>query len=146
MVLILKPAAGSIVKNFQIINEGGSYDDVKCLIKQGTWSSGRLDSNVPGKVGYICNVTDYLNSTVNIKVGTYSADKANGTISEYTFPKTSWDLFITNPVGGIDSTKSINVYVNGVLSSTTSTDPQKIKGAVTRNGSGYIDSLVITEV
>ena len=139
MVLTLVPINGGYVKNFQIVGEGGKYDDVACLFKQGFWSSGKLN-------GSDCRVTNYFSSEVNIKQGVYASDKANGAIIEYTFPKTDWSTFITDPVLGIDSTKYTRVYTNGILTSTSATVTQKIKGLTTLNGNGNIVGFSFSEV
>ncbi|MGL5935140.1 MAG: hypothetical protein ACRCZI_05910 [Cetobacterium sp.] len=112
---------GGIIKNFRIVGEGGVYNDVTCLFKQGFWSNGKLN-------GASCCVTNYLNAEVNIKQGVYTNDLPNGAINEYTFNKTEWDAFLINPGAGIDATKYVRTYTAGNLSSTTSTTTQKIIG------------------
>jgi hypothetical protein len=143
MTVTLVPINGGYVRNFKIYGEGGSYDDVQCKFKQGYWSNGKLNSTVSVPT---CRVTDYLQSEVNIKSGTYTNDLPNGTISEYTFSKTLWDQFVTFPDAGIDSTKHTRTYVNGVLDSTTSTVTQKIKGQIQYNASNKINGFIFEEV
>lgn len=140
MVTTLVSAPGSVVKNFQIVTEGGSYNDVACVFKQGSWLKGKLN-------GSDCTNTNYSDvSLVNIRKGVYSSDKENGTIIEYVFPKSLWGDFILNPPAGIDSTKYIQEYTSGVLSSTTSSGSQKIKGLVTYNSKGYVIDFSFSEV
>lgn len=139
MTVTLIPINGGYIKNFKLYGEGGRYDDVACEFKQGFWSNGKLN-------GATCQVTNYFSAEVNIKKGVYSNDLANGAIEEYTFPKTDWDTFVSNPEAGIDSTKYTRVYTNGVLTSTSATVTQKIKGEITYNVKNNIIDFAFSEV
>jgi hypothetical protein len=126
------------IKNFQIIGHGGIYDSTKCLYRQGTWTNNQLN----GETVY----TDFFNPIVNIKVGPYTSNKPNGTISEYTFNKTEWDAFIADPPAGIAATKKVNVYSSGALTSTTSTETVNISGHVDKNSAGNVIAFTFVEV
>ena len=140
MTVTLVPINSGYVKNFQIVGEGGKYDDLKCLFEQGVWSGGKLN-------GSSCVVTNYLSSsTVTIKTGVYTNSLPNGNITEYELSKSDWATFITNPDAGVDSTKYTRVYTNGALSSTSDTTSQKIKGLITYNTSGKISGFQFSEV
>lgn len=138
MVLTIVPLESGYVKNFQLVGEGGIFDSTKCLYRQGTWVNNKLN----GESVY----TDFLNPIVNIKVGPYVSNKPDGTISEYTFDKTSWDAFILNSITGIEATKKINVYVAGILSSTTSTETINITGNTDTNLAGNVINFSFSEV
>jgi len=138
MVLCLVPIGSGFVKNFHIVGEGGSYDAINCIYKQGTWSNNKLN----GGTVY----TNFFNPIVNIKVGPYSENQPNGTFSEYTFDKTSWVGFIANPPAGIAATKNINVYTAGVLTSTTSTSSVNISGTISKNLANNVIGFTFVEV
>lgn len=140
MVVTLVSDPGSVVKNFQIVTNGGSYNDVACVFKQGVWYKGKLS-------GANCTLTNYFNATVRIRQGDFLNDLENGNITAYEFPKTSWDEFVTNPAAGIDSTKLLQVYSSGTLTSTISTiNNKKIKGSLTLNSNGYVVGFTFSEV
>ena len=137
MVVITVPKNGGFVKNFQLIGDGDIFDSVKCLYRQGTWSNNQLN----GATVY----TDFYNPVVNIKVGPYVSNKPNGTIHEYTFDKTEWIAFVANPPAGILATKKFNVYTNGTLTSTISTEIVNIKGFTDLNTAGNVVGFEFSE-
>lgn len=140
MVLTLVPINGGKVKNFQLVGDGGSYDNVKCIFKQGTWVNNKLN-------GTDARVTNYLSATVNIRQGVYQNGVENGIVLEYVFPKTSWDEFITNPEAGIDSTRYTQTFSAGVWVSTSETlTEKKIKGLISLNSAGNIEGFTFSEV
>jgi hypothetical protein len=138
-MITIVPDSGSYIQNGQIRSSGGYYDSANSLFKQGTWRSGKLH-------GASCKSTDYSGNMVDIRSGPYNIGKENGTITEYVFPKSSWLTFIASPPAGVAATKYVQVYTNGVLSSTTSTSSVNIKGDITYNVNGYINSFTFNEV
>ena len=131
-------ANGGLVKNFQPVGEVAVFDSIKCTYIQGTWVNNKLNGAT--------SFTNFFSPIVNIKLGPYTSNQPNGTIEEYTFDKTLWADFITNPPAGIAATKKINVYTAGALTSTTSTETVNITGLTGTNLAGNVISFIFNEV
>lgn len=138
MVLVYVPVGTGVVRNFQPVGTVNVFDSVRCTYRQGTWVNGQLNGAT--------SFANFFTSVVNIKVGPYTSNQPNGTITEYTFDKTLWANFVTNPPAGIAATKKINVYTAGTLSSTTSTVTVNITGLTGINLAGNVISFVFNEV
>jgi hypothetical protein len=141
MGVTLVPNSGSTVKNFQIVTAGSIFDDVACTIIQGTFASGNKLNDPNG-----CK-TNYSGVLVSIRQGGFTLGKEDGTIFEFVFAKTSWDAFIDTTTPSVSCTKYTHTFSNGSWTATTETlTGVNIKGTVTRNTTGRINSFSFVEV
>jgi hypothetical protein len=138
MAITMVPAAGSVIKNFQIVDTGGIYDDNLKVIKQGKFLSGKLN-------GPDCVVTSYGGSEINIRKGAFSAGVENGSIFEYVFVQSDWELLF-GANSSISVTRYSHVFANGVWQSTSATNTVKITGTRTFNTKGYLVGFTFMEV
>ncbi len=138
MGIVLVPAPGSYVKNFQIYDTGSVYNGNIFKFYQGKFLSGKLN-------GVMCTLTNYSDANfVSIRVGPFKNGLENGTVQEYVFPKSQWDSFINETI--VSATKYEHVFVNGVWSQTNGSIVVNIQGKHTVNNNGYINYFSFSEV
>lgn len=138
MAITMVPDAGSKIQNFQIVTAGSIFDDVKCLIIQGTFLKGKLN-------GDVCFRTNYSSTDVSIRQGQFSAGLENGDILEYVFDLADWDKFFEDK-SSVSATRYKHMFANGVWQSTSETIAKNISGTKVLNANDRMIKFTFVEV